>query len=151
MFTTQLKELKMQLEELLKKGYIHPSVSPLSNIPNLLLDTYGNKSHCMWCCFDFLFCILGIRPHCTWELWFVWYIGRKPNVYVLCIWFHVLGVDPKAHNWWDICVDHELWGTWVFDVCVEWKALEHMSIWCLCWVRSSRAHEYFIFLLSKNL
>jgi hypothetical protein len=29
MSTPELKELKMQLEELLKKGYIHPSVSPL--------------------------------------------------------------------------------------------------------------------------
>ena len=28
MSTPQLKELKLQLEELLKKGYIHPSVSP---------------------------------------------------------------------------------------------------------------------------
>jgi hypothetical protein len=28
MSTLELKELYMQLEELLKKGYIHPSVSP---------------------------------------------------------------------------------------------------------------------------
>jgi hypothetical protein len=28
MSTPKLKELQMQLEELLKKGYIHPSVSP---------------------------------------------------------------------------------------------------------------------------
>jgi hypothetical protein len=28
MSTPELKELKMKLEELLKKGYIHPSVSP---------------------------------------------------------------------------------------------------------------------------
>jgi hypothetical protein len=28
MSTPELKELQMQLEELLKKGYIHPSVSP---------------------------------------------------------------------------------------------------------------------------
>jgi hypothetical protein len=28
MSTSELKELKMQLEELLKKGYIRPSVSP---------------------------------------------------------------------------------------------------------------------------
>jgi hypothetical protein len=28
MGTPELKELQMQLEELLKKGYIHPSVSP---------------------------------------------------------------------------------------------------------------------------
>ena len=28
MSTTELKELQMQLEELLKKGHIHPSVSP---------------------------------------------------------------------------------------------------------------------------
>jgi hypothetical protein len=28
MSTIELKELQMQLEELLKKGYIHPSVSP---------------------------------------------------------------------------------------------------------------------------
>jgi hypothetical protein len=28
MSTLELKELQMQLEELLKKGYIHPSVSP---------------------------------------------------------------------------------------------------------------------------
>ena len=28
MSTTKLKELQMQLEELLKKGYIRPSVSP---------------------------------------------------------------------------------------------------------------------------
>ena len=39
------------------------------------------------------------------------------------VWFHVLGVDPEAHNWWDV----------------------------LCWARSSRAHEYLMFLLSKNL
>jgi hypothetical protein len=28
MSTSELKELQMQLEELLRKGYIHPSVSP---------------------------------------------------------------------------------------------------------------------------
>jgi len=28
MSTPELKELQMQFEELLKKGYIHPSVSP---------------------------------------------------------------------------------------------------------------------------
>jgi hypothetical protein len=28
MSTPELKELQMQLEEILKKGYIHPSVSP---------------------------------------------------------------------------------------------------------------------------
>jgi hypothetical protein len=28
MSTLELKELKMKLEEILKKGYIHPSVSP---------------------------------------------------------------------------------------------------------------------------
>ena len=107
------------------------------SIPNFWPDTYGHKSHCMWCCFVILFCILGIRPHCTWEWWFVWYIGRKPNAHVLCIWVHVLGVDPEAHNWW--------------DVCVVWEALKKMSIWCLCWARGSGAHEYLMFVLIERL
>ena len=118
---------------------------------NFWPDTYGHKPHCMWCCYDVLFCILAyIRLHSTWEWWFFWYIGHKPISYVLCIWFHSLGVDLGAHNWWDVCVECEIWGTWVFDVCVKREALEHMSIWCLCWARSSRAHEYLMFVLREK-
>ena len=86
------------------------------NISNFWRDTYGHMPHCLWCCFDVLFCILGIRPHCTWEWWFVWYIGHKPVSYVLCIWFYVSGVDRETNNWWDGCVECKLWSTWVFDV-----------------------------------
>ena len=53
------------------------------NFLNFLPNTYGHKSHCMWCCFDIVFYILLIRPHYTWEWLFVWYIGCKPNAYVL--------------------------------------------------------------------
>ena len=50
--------------------------------------------------------------------------------------------------------------------CVEWEALEHMSIWCfvlskklwstyvfdfLCWARRSRKHQCLILLLSERL
>jgi hypothetical protein len=34
MSTLEMKELQLQLEELLKKGYIFPSVSPWCNIPD---------------------------------------------------------------------------------------------------------------------
>ena len=115
----------------------------------------GHKTHCLWCCFDVLFCILGIRPHYTWEWWFVWYIGRNPITYVLYKWFHVLGVDLEAPNWWDVCVAREalehmsmwcfvlsekLWNTWVFKVCVERDSLECMTILNICVEREASKH-----------
>jgi hypothetical protein len=47
MSTLELKELQMQLEEILKKGYICPSVSPLG-APTLFVEKkYGTMSLCM--------------------------------------------------------------------------------------------------------
>jgi hypothetical protein len=50
MSTLELKELKMQLEELLKKGYIYPSVSPW-RAPILFLK---NKDGTLRLCIDFI-------------------------------------------------------------------------------------------------
>ena len=49
MSTPELKELQMQLEELLKKGYIHPSVSPWG-APVLFMK---KKDGMMRLCIDF--------------------------------------------------------------------------------------------------
>ena len=49
MSTPELKELQMQLEELLKKGYIHPSVSPWG-APILFVK---NKDGTLRLCIDF--------------------------------------------------------------------------------------------------
>jgi hypothetical protein len=41
MSTLELKELQMHLEELLKKGYIHPSVSPWGALVFFVRNKYG--------------------------------------------------------------------------------------------------------------
>jgi hypothetical protein len=47
MSTLELKELQMQLKELLKKGYIHPSVSPWG-VPILFVKKkYGRLRLCI--------------------------------------------------------------------------------------------------------
>ena len=49
MSTPEMKELQMQLEELLKKGYIHPSVSPWG-APVLFMK---KKDETLRLCIDF--------------------------------------------------------------------------------------------------
>jgi hypothetical protein len=49
MSTTELKELQTQLEELLKKGYIRPSVSPWGS----LVLFAKNKDGTLRLCIDF--------------------------------------------------------------------------------------------------
>jgi hypothetical protein len=49
MSTPELKELQLQLEELLKKGYIHPSMSPWGS-PFLFVK---NKDGMLRLCIDF--------------------------------------------------------------------------------------------------
>ena len=49
MITPDLKELKMKLEELLKKGYIHPSVSPWG----ALVLFFKKKDGILRLCIDF--------------------------------------------------------------------------------------------------
>ena len=93
------------------------------NILNFWPNTYGHKPHFLWCYFEVLFGILGLGPHCTWAWWFFLYIWHNPIAYVIYIWFHVLGMDPEAHNSWDV----------------------------LCCARSSGAHGYLMFLLSEKL
>ena len=82
------------------------------------------------------FDILGQRPHCIWTWWFVWYIGCNPITYVLCM-ISCVGAWTLKH------IIDEMF-------CVERGALEHMGIWCLCWVRSSGAWV-FIFVLSEKI
>jgi hypothetical protein len=43
MNTPELKELQMQLEELLKKGYIHPSVSPVNVYAIIIVLLHFNR------------------------------------------------------------------------------------------------------------
>jgi hypothetical protein len=47
MSTPELKELQMQLEELLKKGYIHPSVSPWDALVLFVRKKYGTIRLCI--------------------------------------------------------------------------------------------------------
>jgi hypothetical protein len=47
MSTLELKELQMQLKELLKKGYIHPSVSPWGAPILFVKKKYGRLSLCI--------------------------------------------------------------------------------------------------------
>jgi hypothetical protein len=47
MSTPELKELQMQLEELLKKGYIHPSVSPWGALVVFVKKKYGTLRLCI--------------------------------------------------------------------------------------------------------
>jgi hypothetical protein len=47
MSTPELKELQMQLEELLKKGYIHPSVSPWGAPFLFVRNKYGTLRLCI--------------------------------------------------------------------------------------------------------
>jgi hypothetical protein len=44
--TPELKELQMPLEEILKKGYIHPSVSPWSSPVLFVNNKYGTLRLC---------------------------------------------------------------------------------------------------------
>jgi hypothetical protein len=45
--TPELKELQMQLEELLKKGYIHPSMSPWGALVLFVRKKYGTLRLCI--------------------------------------------------------------------------------------------------------
>ena len=77
--------------------------------------------------------ILGQRsPHYIWTWSFVLYIGHKPIIDDICIWLFVLGVDPKALDWWDFFCWEKRFGAleWLM-ICVEQEALEHMSTY-LC-------------------
>jgi hypothetical protein len=47
MSTPELKELQMQLEELLKKGYICPSVSPWGSLVLFMKKKYGTLRLCI--------------------------------------------------------------------------------------------------------
>jgi len=47
MSTLELKELQMQLEELLKKGHIHPSISPWGAPTLYLKNTDGTLTLCI--------------------------------------------------------------------------------------------------------
>ena len=47
MSTPELKELQMQLEELLKKGYIRPSVSPWGALVLFMKNKYGTLRLCI--------------------------------------------------------------------------------------------------------
>jgi hypothetical protein len=47
MSTPELKELQMQLEELLKKGYIHPSVSPWGALVPFVKKNDGTLRLCI--------------------------------------------------------------------------------------------------------
>jgi hypothetical protein len=47
MSTPKLKELQMQLEELMKKGYIHPSMSPWGAPVLFVKKKYGTMSLCI--------------------------------------------------------------------------------------------------------
>jgi hypothetical protein len=47
MGTPELKELHMKLEELLKKGYIHPSVSPWEAPVLFVKKKYGTLRLCI--------------------------------------------------------------------------------------------------------
>ena len=47
MSTPEMKELQMQLEELLKKGYIHPSVSPWGALVLFVKKKYGTLRLCI--------------------------------------------------------------------------------------------------------
>ena len=72
--------------------------------------------------------ILGRRAHYMWTWWFVLYIGRKPIIDDICICLFVLGMDPEAHDWWDVCVERAALENMSNWCCVEREALEHMSI-----------------------
>ena len=104
----------------------------------------------------FIFCILGIIPHCTWEWWFIIYNAHNPMhmFYLEYMWLNVLVVDPEEHDWWvfvlsvisgahewfDVCVECELWITWLF-LCLCWApALEHMSYEIFVLSTSFEAH-----------
>jgi hypothetical protein len=47
MSTTELKELQMQLEEFLKKGYIRPSVSPWGALVTFVKNNDGTLRLCI--------------------------------------------------------------------------------------------------------
>jgi hypothetical protein len=47
MGTPKLKELQMQLEEFLKKGYLHPSVSPWGDPVLFVKKKYGTLRMCI--------------------------------------------------------------------------------------------------------
>ena len=57
----------------------------------------------------------------------------------------------EAHEYLMFVLSDKLWSTWVLDVCVEWEALENMSIWCLCWARSSGAQVFDVFVEREAL
>ena len=76
----------------------------------------------------FYFDILGQRPQCIWTWCFVWYSGCKPIAYDIHICLLVLGVDPEAHDWWDVLCWAKGSGAMSNYNCVEHKALEHMKI-----------------------
>ena len=81
------------------------ALSPASTQPIiswiLTLTTMGTSPiahELLWC----LYCISGIRPHCTWVWWFFRYIGCKPMhmFYLACMWFYMLGMDPHGQDYY---------------------------------------------------
>ena len=74
--------------------------------------------------------ILGRRPHCIWTWWFVLYIGNKPIIEDIYMCVFVLGMDPEAHDWWDVFCWAMSYGAHEYlNVCVEREAMEHMSVY----------------------
>ena len=56
------------------------------------------------------------------------------------VWFYGLGVDPKAHDWWDVFCSLRSSGAHEYlNVCVEQESLEHMSVY-VCVERESLEH-----------
>ena len=112
----------------------------LSNVPNFGPTIYRHEPIDHDDYIDVLF--LGQRPHCIWTWWFVLYIGRNPivdDIYVyICF---VLGMDPEAHDWWNVCVGRGPWSTWLMK-CLGMNPESHDRWDVLCWARGSGTHEY---------
>ena len=56
------------------------------------------------------------------------------------VWFYVLGMDPKAHDWWDVlCWGRSSRAHEYLNVCFKPEALQHMSVY-VCVEREALEH-----------
>ena len=101
---------------------------PICNIPNFWPNTYRQVPIDYDDYVDVYGYIGSKTPlHMNMMICFI-YIGSKPIIDEICICLFVLGMDPEAHDWWDVCVERAALENMSIYNCVERKVLEDMKI-----------------------
>ena len=102
------------------------SIYRVCNIPNFGPNIYRHEPIDFDVILIFYFYILVERPHYIWTWWFSFILGVS-QLLMIYIFLFVLGVDPEAHDLWDVlCWAGCSWAHEWLMICVERGALEHM-------------------------